>query len=111
MLSTFHARIEQGNADLNDNALAHLPSGEFATESTWLVAAVIAYNFTRTAVILAQGPFRKTRTSTIRGKIISIRARIASIARLQQFHLPQDWPRQTKWVNLFTVTDSSPQAV
>lgn len=52
-----HARIEQVNADLKDSALDHLPSGKFAANSAWLVAAVMAYNLTRTAGILAQGTF------------------------------------------------------
>ncbi|MCQ6273286.1 IS1380 family transposase, partial [Pseudarthrobacter sp. R1] len=50
-----HAIIEQVNADLKDSALAHLPSGAFAANSAWLVAAVMAYNLTRTAGILAAG--------------------------------------------------------
>ena len=105
-----HARIEQVNADLKDSALAHLPSGKFAANSAWLVAAVMAYNLTRTAGVLAEGQFAKTRTGTIRRKIINIPARIASSARRQQLHLPQDWPWKTEWGNLFTATQAPPRA-
>lgn len=106
-----HARIEQVNADLKDSALAHLPSGKFAANSAWLVAAVMAYNLTRTAGILAAGQFTKARTGTIRRKIINIPTRIASSARRQQFHLPQSWPWQIEWENLFTATHKPPQQV
>lgn len=42
-----HARIEQVHADLKNGPLAHLPSGVFTANSTWLVLAVIAFNHTR----------------------------------------------------------------
>lgn len=105
-----HARIEQVNADLKDSALAHLPSGQFAANSAWLVAAVMAYNLTRTAGVLAAGQFTKARTGTIRRKIINVPSRIASSARRQQFHLPQDWPWQSEWENLFAATHAPQQA-
>lgn len=105
-----HARIEQVNADLKDSALAHLPSGNFAANSAWLVAAVMAHNLTRTAGILTQGPFAKARTGTIRAKLINVPARIASSARRVRLHLPEAWPWQTVWENLFTATHAPPQA-
>lgn len=105
-----HARIEQVNADLKDSALAHLPSGKFAANSAWLVAAVMAYNLTRTAGVLAQGQFAKARTGTIRRKIISVPARIASSARRMTLHLPASWPWQEGWENLFAATHAPPQA-
>ena len=76
-----HAIIEQVNADLKDSALAHMPSGVFAANSAWLVAAVMAYNLTRAAGLLAAGPFGKARTGTIRRKLIHVPARIATSAR------------------------------
>ncbi|MFQ4149403.1 IS1380 family transposase [Arthrobacter sp. LAPM80] len=105
-----HARTEQVNADLKDSALAHLPSGNFAANSTWLVAAVMAYNLTRTAGALAAGTFSKARTGTIRTKLINVPARIASSARRITLHLPEAWPWQEAWENLFTATHTPPQA-
>ncbi|MCQ6273281.1 IS1380 family transposase [Pseudarthrobacter sp. R1] len=96
-----HAIIEQVNADLKDSALAHLPSGVFAANSAWFIAAVMAYNLTRAAGILAAGPFEKARTGTIRRKLIHVPARIASSARKIRLHLPQAWPWQTPWQTLF----------
>lgn len=96
-----HAIIEQVNADLKDSALAHLPSGVFAANSAWLVTAVMAYNLTRAAGILAEGPFGKARTATIRRKLIHVPARIATSARKIRLHLPQTWPWHTNWQALF----------
>ncbi|MHA7303150.1 IS1380 family transposase [Pseudarthrobacter sp. MDT1-22] len=92
-----HAIIEQVNADLKDSSLAHLPSGVFAANSAWLVAAVMAYNLTRAAGILAAGPFGKARTGTIRRKLIHVPARIATSARRIRLHLPEAWPWKTPW--------------
>lgn len=50
-----HAIIEQVHTDLKNSALAQLPSGSFAANSTWLVLAVIAFNLTRAAATLT-GP-------------------------------------------------------
>lgn len=106
-----HARIEQVNADLKDSSLAHLPSGKFAANSAWLVAAVMAYNLTRTAGVLAPNAFSKARTGTIRAKLIHLPARIASSARRIVLHLPEAWPWQTSWEALFAVTHAPPQSV
>ncbi|MGY2742887.1 IS1380 family transposase [Arthrobacter sp. UYCu723] len=104
-----HAQIEQVNADLKDSALAHMPSGVFAANSAWLVAAVMAYNLTRAAGLLAAGPFGKARTGTIRRKLIHVPARIATSARKIRLHLPEAWPWQTAWQGLFEHLYPPPQ--
>ena len=106
-----HAQIEQVNADLKDSALAHMPSGVFAANSAWLVAAVMAYNLTRAAGILAAGPFGKARTGTIRRKLIHVPARIATSARRIRLHLPEawPWPWQKPWKALFQTLYPPPQ--
>lgn len=104
-----HAIIEQVNADLKDSALAHMPSGVFAANSAWLVAAVMAYNLTRAAGRLAAGPFGKARTGTIRRKLIHVPARIASSARRIRLHLPEAWPWKPFWEELFTSVHAPPQ--
>ena len=48
-----HAIIEQVHADLKGGPLAHLPSGVFTANSAWLILAVIAFNLTRTAGLIA----------------------------------------------------------
>ena len=106
-----HAIIEQVNADLKNSALAHMPSGVFTANSAWLVAAVMAYNLTRAAGLLAAGPFGKARTGTIRRKLIHVPARIASSARKICLHLPEAWPWRRPWQALFDHLYPPPQPV
>lgn len=104
-----HAVIEQVNADLKDSALAHLPSGKFNANAAWLVLAVIAFNLTRAAATLAGAGLSKATTGTIRRKLISVPARIASSARRVTLHLPLEWPWESAWMNLFTAVNGPPQ--
>ncbi|WP_026536453.1 IS1380 family transposase [Arthrobacter sp. H14] len=96
-----HAVIEQINSDLKNSALAHLPSGDFAANSAWLTAAVMAFNLTRAAATLTGKELAKATTPTIRQKLINIPARIATSARKIRLHLPQNWPWETAWTTLF----------
>ena len=97
-----HAIIEQVHADLKSSALAHLPSGKFTANAAWLVLAVIAFNLTRTAATIAGSDLAKATTATIRRKLISIPARVASSARRVTLHLPTAWPWETAWTQLFS---------
>ena len=97
-----HAIIEQVHADLKNSALAHLPSGKFAANSAWLVLAVMAFNLTRAAATISGAALAKATTATIRRKLIAVPARIACSARRLTLHLPQDWPWETGWSDLFT---------
>ncbi len=96
-----HAIIEQVHADLKHSALAHLPSGKFTANAAWLVLAVIAFNLTRTAATIAGTDLAKATTATIRRKLISIPARVASSARRVTLRLPSTWPWETAWTQLF----------
>ena len=97
-----HAIIEQVHADLKHSALAHLPSGRFTANAAWLVLAVIAFNLTRTAATLTRPDLAKATTATIRRKLITVPARVASSARRITLHLPTAWPWETAWTHLFT---------
>jgi hypothetical protein len=97
-----HAIIEQVHADLKNSALAHLPSGHFWANAAWLVLAIMAFNLTRAAATLTGEDLAKATTATIRRKLISIPARIATSARRLTLHLPQGWPWETAWTELFT---------
>ena len=103
-----HAIIEQVNADLKNSALAHLPSGVFTANAAWLVLAVMAFNLTRAAGTIAHTNLAKATTATIRRKIISIPARIASSARTLALHLPENWPWETAWRTLFDTSSPGP---
>ena len=105
-----HAIIEQVHADLKNSALAHLPSGKFAANAAWLVLAVTAFNLTRAAATLAGTGLAKSTTATVRRKLISVPARIASSARRFTLHLPAAWPWETAWANLFVRACGPPLA-
>ena len=97
-----HAIIEQVHADLKSSALAHLPSGKFTANAAWLVLAVIAFNLTRTAATIAGADLARATTATIRAKLITVPARVASSARRVTLHLPTAWPWEAAWTRLFT---------
>jgi hypothetical protein len=104
-----HAIIEQVHADLKNSALAHLPSGVFTANATWLVLAVIAFNLTRAAGTLAAPDLAKATTATVRRKLVHLPCRVASSARRITLHLPRDWPWETAWTRLITrVADPPP---
>lgn len=96
-----HAIIEQVFADLKTSALAHLPSGSFAANSAWLVLATIAFNLTRALGTVAGGQHAKATTSTLRRRLITVPARVASSARRLTLHLPSAWPWQDAWQTVF----------
>ena len=103
-----HAIIEQVNADLIAGALAHLPSAKFSANDAWLACAAIAHNLTRAAGHLAAGAYGNARPATIRTRIINVAARLAHRARTIHLHLPQQWPWQTGFDNLFTAVATTP---
>lgn len=96
-----HAVIEQIHADLKNSALAHLPSGKFAANAAWLVLAVIAFNLARAAAVITGPTLAKATTATIRRKLITVPARVASSARRITLHLPNAWPWENAWTRLF----------
>jgi Transposase DDE domain group 1 len=104
-----HAVIEQVHADLKNSALAHLPSGRFAANAAWLVLAVIAFNLTRAAATMTGPALAKATTGTIRRKLITIPARLASSARRLTLHLPSAWPWEQLWRDLFDRVCDPPQ--
>ena len=96
-----HAIIEQVHADLKNSALAHLPSSSFPANAAWLVLAVMAFNLTRAAATITGPALAKATTATIRRKLITVPARIATSARRITVHLPTAWPWETAWTQLF----------
>jgi len=106
-----HAVIEQVHADLKNSALAHLPSGVFAANAAWLVLAVIAFNLTRAAGTVAAPDLARATTATIRRKLITVPARVATSARRITLHLPRAWPWETAWAALFDRVSDPPSAL
>ncbi|WUW68142.1 transposase (plasmid) [Streptomyces sp. NBC_01455] len=93
-----HAAVEQVFADLEDSALAHLPSGKFTANAAWLTLAATAYNLTRAAGHLASAFHARARTGTIPRDLINVPARIARPGRRIVLHLPE----RRRWAEDFT---------
>ncbi len=106
-----HAIIEQVNADLKNSALAHMPSGKFTANAAWLVCAVMAFNLTRTAGVVAAGALARATTATIRHQIIAVAARVVRRSRRLVLHLPEGWRWQAQWRRLFDHGHSPPVVV
>jgi len=106
-----HAIIETVFADLIDGPLAHLPSGRFSANSAWAICAAIAHNLLRAAASLTDPDLAKATTATIRRKLITVPARVATSARRVRLHLPQAWPWETAWTQLFDRVSDPPTAL
>jgi hypothetical protein len=106
-----HAVIEQVHADLKNSALAHLPSGMFNANAAWLALAVIAFNLARAAGTLAATDLARATTATIRRKLITVPARVATSARRITLHLPATWPWETAWTALFNRVSDPPSVL
>ncbi|MFR9673309.1 IS1380 family transposase [Streptomyces sp. TR06-5] len=97
-----HAIVEQVFADLEDSALAHLPSGKFTANAAWLTLATLAHNLTRALGALASVFHARARTGTVRRHLITVPARIAAGARTLTWHFPKRWPWLGALENLWT---------
>jgi hypothetical protein len=103
-----HAIIEQIFAELIDGPLAHLPSGRFDANNAWLACIAIAHNLTRAAATLAGRRYATARASTIRRHLINLAGRITRHARDITIHLPEHWPWQHPWQQLFATAHAPP---
>jgi hypothetical protein len=107
-----HAVVEQVFADWADGPLAHLPSGSFPANAAWLACAAIAHNLLRAAGSLASLACAKARGATLRRYLIDVAARAARHGRGEIIlHLPEEWHRETEWLNLFEAACGPPAQV
>jgi hypothetical protein len=105
-----HAIVEQVIADLKGSALKHFPSGSFNANGAWLACAVMAYNLSRAAGVLAGGKLGKARTGTIRTKLINVPARVSFSAGIYTLHLPANSRRETPFMTMFNAVQAPPKA-
>jgi hypothetical protein len=77
-----------------------MPSAVFTVNAAWLVLAVMAFNRTRAAATLPGPGLARATTGTIRRKLITVPARVATSARRRTLHLPLAWPWQSAWTTL-----------
>jgi hypothetical protein len=96
-----HAVCELAIRDLKAGAgLAHLPSGRFAANAAWLLAATLAHNLLRWTAILGLGVGdQQTIAKTLRRTLLVLPGRLTRSARHWRLHLPAGWP----WAHSFVM--------
>jgi hypothetical protein len=94
-----HAVVEQVIAELKGGPLAHLPSGKFGAHSAWLAFGVIAFNLSRAVAHAAAMP--KARMATVGRTVVMVPARLAHTGRRVVMHMPQSWPWEQCWTDLW----------
>jgi Transposase DDE domain group 1 len=96
-----HAVCELAIRDLKAGAgLAHLPSGRFAANAAWLLAATLAHNLLRWTATLGLGVRdQQTVAKTLRRTLLALPGRLTCSARRPTLHLPAGWP----WAHSFTM--------
>ena len=103
-----HAVIEQTFAELIDGPLARLPSGQFNANHAWLTCIATAHNLTRAIAVLAGPGTATARAATIRRRLVNVAGRVARHARCVLLHLPEHWPWQHPWHQLWTAVHAPP---
>jgi Transposase DDE domain group 1 len=96
-----HAVCEVAIRDLKAGAgLAHLPSGQFAANSAWLLAPTLAHNLIRWIATLGLSVAdQQTLAKTLRRTLLVLPGRLTRSARRPRLHLPAGWP----WAHWFTM--------
>jgi hypothetical protein len=96
-----HAVCELAIRDLKAGVgLAHLPSGRFAANAAWLLAATLAHNLIRWTATLGLGVGdQQTVAKTLRRTLLHLPGRLTRSARQWRLHLPAGWP----WAHSFTM--------
>jgi hypothetical protein len=96
-----HAVCELAIRDLKAGAgLTHLPSGRFAANAAWLLAATLAHNLLRWIATLGLGVGdQQTVAKTLRRTLLVLPGRLTCSARRLMLHLPAGWP----WAHSFTM--------
>jgi len=94
-----HATVELAIRDLKNGAgLNHCPSGRFAANAAWLLAATLAHNLLRWVATLGLGTRDELLcTKTLRRTLLGMPGRLTRSARRFRLHLPAGWP----WAHSF----------
>jgi Transposase DDE domain group 1 len=105
-----HAVVEQVIADLNDQALAHFPSGQFNANGAWTVLAALAHNMLRWTQLLGLPDTTVRAARTLRRRLLSIPGRLTRHARGWTLHLPARWPWHGDYISALNRIRALPTA-
>jgi Transposase DDE domain group 1 len=89
-----HAVVELAIRDLKAGVgLRHFPSGKFAANAAWLLAATLAHNLLRWIAAIGLGARGELVVAkTLRRTLLALPGRITRSARRWTLHLPAGWP-------------------
>jgi hypothetical protein len=88
-----HAVVELCIRDLKAEGLRHHPSGKFAANAAWLVAATLAHNLLRWVAAIGLGARDQLVVAkTLRRTLLNLPGRLTRSARRWTLHLPAGWP-------------------
>jgi hypothetical protein len=88
-----HAVVELCIRDLKAEGLRHHPSGKFAANAAWLLAATLAHNLLRWIAAIGLGTRGQLVVAkTLRRTLLALPGRITRSARRWTLHLPAGWP-------------------
>jgi hypothetical protein len=89
-----HAVVELCIRDLKGGVgLRHCPSGKFAANAAWLVAATLAHNLLRWVAAIGLGARGELVVAkTLRRTLLALPGRLTRSARRLILHLPAGWP-------------------
>jgi hypothetical protein len=101
-----HAVVELCIRDLKAGVgLRHHPSGKFAANAAWLVAATLARNLLRwVAAIGLDARGELVVAKTLRRSLLNLPGRITRSARRLVLHLPAGWP-WAPWFGVWTAAE------
>lgn len=106
-----HARVEDGIRTGKDCGIGRFPSHDFAINSAWLAAALIAATLLAWLRLLAlDGDLTRAEPKTLRYKILHAAARLAHSGRRRQLKISRTWPWATAIATAWTRLSALPQA-
>jgi len=96
-----HATVELCIRDLKAGVgLRHCPSGKFAANAAWLLAATLAHNLLRWVAAIGLGARQELMVAkTLRRTLLALPGRLTRSARRLVLHLPAGWP----WAEWFAL--------
>lgn len=106
-----HARVEDGIRTGKDCGIGHFPSHDFAINSAWLAASLIAATLLAWLRLLAlDGDLARAEPKTLRYKILHAAARLTHSGRRRRLKISRTWPWATVITTAWTRLSALSQA-
>lgn len=107
-----HARVEDRIRHAKDTGLGRFPSREFAINSAWLAATMIAADLIAWLRLLAlPDQLAAAEPKALRYRLLHVPARLTRSARRRRLRIPMSWPWADDIVAVFARIAAIPQPV